>query len=77
MSEGGTYGRCPEPPRPGQDVLCSKYKLAVSFVSTKHADAAVLGYPVRGEILQGFSSPDEVSDGAKIGDSVIIISGVV
>lgn len=37
----------------------------------------MLGYPVRGEILQGFSSPDEVSDGAKIGDSVIIISGVV
>jgi hypothetical protein len=63
MSEGGTYDRCPEPPplRPRQDVLCSKYKLAVSFVSTKHADDAVLGYPVRGEILQGVSSPDEVN----------------
>ncbi|MCI4447365.1 MAG: hypothetical protein JHC20_05590 [Pyrobaculum sp.] len=55
----------------------SKYKLAVSVVSTKHADAAVLGYPVRGKILQGFSSPDEVSNGARIGDSVIIRSGVV
>ena len=77
MSEGGTYGRCPEPPRPGQDVLCSKYKLAVSFVSTKHADDAVLGYPVRGEILQGFSSPDEVNNGTRLGESVIIISGVV
>jgi hypothetical protein len=31
----------------------------VGFVS------AVLGYPVRGKILQGFSSPDEVSNGAK------------
>jgi hypothetical protein len=36
----------------------------------------VLGCPVRGEILRGFSSPDEVSDGARIGESVIIISGV-
>jgi hypothetical protein len=34
----------------------------VGFVS------AVLGYPVRGKILQGFSSPDEVSNGAGIGD---------
>jgi hypothetical protein len=37
----------------------------------------VLGYPVRGEILQGFSSPDEVNNGTRIGESVIIISGVV
>jgi len=28
----------------------------------------MLGYPVRSKILQGFSSPDEVSNGAKIGD---------
>jgi len=28
-------------------------------------------------MLQGFSSPDEVSDGARIGESVIIRSGVV
>jgi acetyltransferase-like isoleucine patch superfamily enzyme len=40
-------------------------------------DAAVLGYPARSKILQGFSSPDEVSNGAKIGESVIIRSGVV
>jgi hypothetical protein len=37
----------------------------------------VLGYPVRGEILQGFSSPDKVNNGTRIGESVIIISGVV
>jgi len=42
-----------------------------------YVDAAVLGYPVRAKILQGFSSPDEVSNGARIGDSVIIRSGVV
>jgi hypothetical protein len=65
------------PPRLGHDVLCSKYKLAVSFVSTKHADDAVLGYPVRGEILQGVSSPDDVNNGTRIGESVIILSGVV
>jgi hypothetical protein len=34
----------------------------VGFVS------AVLGYPARSKILQGFSSPDEVSNDAKIGD---------
>ena len=65
------------PPSPGQDVLCSNVQLTVSFVSTKHADDAVLGYPVRGEVLQGFSSPDEVSNGTRIGESVIIIGSVV
>jgi hypothetical protein len=37
----------------------------------------VLGYPVRGEILQGVSSPDDVNNGTRIGESVIILSGVV
>jgi hypothetical protein len=37
----------------------------------------VLGYPVRGKILQGSSSPDEVNNGTRIGESVIIIGGVV
>ena len=40
-------------------------------------DAAVLGYPTRPKILQGFSSPDDVSNGARVGESVIIRSGVV
>ncbi|ACB39539.1 DapH/DapD/GlmU-related protein [Pyrobaculum neutrophilum] len=40
-------------------------------------DAAVIGYPTRQKILQGFSSPDEVSDGARLGESVVVRSGVV
>ncbi|MGC9049633.1 DapH/DapD/GlmU-related protein [Pyrobaculum sp.] len=40
-------------------------------------DAAVIGYPTRQKILKGFSSPDEVSEGARIGESVIIRSGAV
>ncbi len=42
-----------------------------------YVDAAVLGYPTRPKILQGFSSPDDVSNGARVGESVIIRSGVV
>nr|WP_287069205.1 acyltransferase [Pyrobaculum sp.] len=40
-------------------------------------DAAVIGYPARQKILSGFKSPDEVSNGARIGEEVIIRSGVV
>lgn len=46
-------------------------------MSAKHADVAVLGYPVHGEILQVLSSPDETNNSTRIGESVIIISGVV
>jgi serine O-acetyltransferase (EC 2.3.1.30) len=42
-----------------------------------YVDAAVVGYPARPKILQGFSSLDDVSNGARIGESVIIRSGVV
>jgi hypothetical protein len=37
----------------------------------KSAISAVLGYPARSKILQGFSSPDEVSNGARIGDFAV------
>lgn len=42
-----------------------------------YIDAAVVGYPSRAKILQVFSSLDDVSNGARIGESVIIRSGVV
>lgn len=44
--------------------------------SGSYVDAAVIGYPTRQKILKG-GAPDELSDGARIGESVIIRSGVV
>ncbi|MEM3996785.1 MAG: DapH/DapD/GlmU-related protein [Pyrobaculum sp.] len=40
-------------------------------------DASVIGYPTRAKIVKGFSSMDEVSEGARIGEGVIVRSGCV
>ena len=45
--------------------------------SGSFVDAAVIGYPTRQKILKGNGPLDELSDGARIGESVIIRSGVV
>jgi hypothetical protein len=55
-------------PESGQDVQTTLKNIetsAVGFVST------VLGYPARSKILQGFSSPDEVSNGARVGEFAV------
>lgn len=40
-------------------------------------DTAVIGYPIRQKILQGFSTPDDVSKGAVLGEAVVVRTGVV